>query len=72
MAYQGAPWDYEAPDSLVSSIVTDAPNASITSAAQGAGNTNGKAILNYAAATVVGSLALLWLFGGVLMKDARI
>lgn len=71
MAYQAAPWNFEAPDNLVESVVTDAPNATVTTA-QGAGTTNGKAILNYCVASVLGALGLLWLFGGVLMKDARL
>ena len=71
MAYQPAPWDYEAPDNLVESVVTDAPSATVTTA-QGAGATNGKVVLNYCVSAVLGALALLWLFGGVLMKDARL
>lgn len=71
MAYETQPWTFAAPDNLVDSIITDAPNASVTTA-QGAGKTNGKEIVNYATASVMGALALLWLFGGVLMKDARL
>lgn len=72
MPYQAAPWNFEAPDNLVTSVVTDAPDATVTHPAQGAGNTNGKVVLNYCVSAVLGALALLWLFGGVLMKDARL
>lgn len=71
MAYQPAPWNFDAPDNMVESVVIEAPHATTTKP-QGAGNTNGKVVLNYTAATVIGGLALLWLFGGVLMKDARV
>jgi hypothetical protein len=72
VAYQPAPWDFESPDNLVESVVTDAPSATLTHPAQGAGPNNGKVILNYCVASVLGCLAILWLFGGVLMKDARL
>jgi hypothetical protein len=69
----GTAWDNEAPgDASIQYTTNDAPTVSAINTAQGTGDTNGKRILNLACATVMGALALLWLFGGVLMKDARL
>jgi len=66
----GAPMNAPIPQGAPSKTMTFLSNAK--SMVNGTDSTDGRAILRGSAGVVLVSLAILWLFGGVVLKDVRL